>query len=455
MAISEIVGVSVIETQAGTTLASFDTPAILAAAADTTPDSYTTDSVVAKLYTLDTDGQASVDDDWGGSSLASEMFAQMVAQEPRPESAYIIKRGTPVATVKKITITGSLLSGQTVTVTVNGESFSSTFATDQATTLAALASSIQSGAFGVATAAHATGVITITATSEYELSVGTAVASGSGTLPTFATTTFTAGRVAADDIADALAEDDTNLWYGLVTADTSVGVQLSVAKAIESSEKFYWLRTDETASKTAGGTDALAIRLAALNYRRTLGFWHHDTTEYIDGAALAKYLGSAPGSIDLAHTELAGVTVSKTSDLSAAAVTVLEGRHFNTYRAFGEFGLVRRGVRVDGTVAEATRDLDYAKNEYTAAFLVYISQTKKPPYDTSGLAAIRSIGEQVTRRLVKEGVFRGDVAATFYVPKMEDISASNQAAQLVPGCKVTATLLKGVIEITIPLEIAV
>lgn len=455
MAISEIVDVSISEVQSGTTLDSFNIPAILAAAADTTPTSYTDDSIRAKEYNLDPAGLEAISDDWGSGSVAYDVATQMAAQELHPDSVYILRRNAAVASVKLITMTGVIASGQTVAVTVNGVAFSVTYATSSDATATALATAIQTGANGVATASYSTGVITITATAEYPLSVGTAVATGSGTLPTFATTTSVAGRTAAADLTDALAEDDTNVWYGLVSADTSKGVQLALSEAIESTEKFYWLRTDETASKTAGGSTALAIRLAALNYRRTLGFWHHDLTEFVDAAALAYYLANQPGSIDLAHTSLTGVTVSKTSSLAAADVTVLESRFFNTYRAFGAFGAVRKGVRVDGTVAEATRDLDYARNEYRVAFLLYLTQTKKPPYDTDGIAAIRSIGEQVTRRLVAEGVFRGDVPATFYVPRFEDISPSNQALQKVPGCKVTATLLKGVLQVEIPLEITV
>lgn len=455
MAIAEIVNVTIAEVQSGTTLEGFNTPAILAAAADTTPTNYTDDSIRAKLYNLDADGLDAISDEWGSGSVALDMATQMAAQEEHPDSVYILRRGAAVATVKLITMSGVVASGQTVAVTINGVAFSALYATSSDATMTALALAIQTGANGVATAAYNTGVITVTATAEYPLSVGTAVATGSGALPTFVTTTSVPGRTAADDLTDAIAEDDTNGWYALVSGDTSKGVQLALAEAVESTEKFYWLRTDEADSKTAGGSTALAIRLAALNYRRTLGFWHHDLTEYVDAAALSYYLATNPGGIDLAHTALTGVTATPTSSLSAAAVAVLESRFFNTYRKFGAFGAVRKGVRVDGIVAEATRDLDYARNEYRVSFLLYLTQTKKPPYDASGLAAIQAIGDQVTRRLVAEGVFRGDVTASFFVPKFEDISPSNQALQKVPGCKVTATLLKGVLQVEIPLEITV
>lgn len=453
MSISEIINVSISETQAGTVLESFDKLAILAAAADTTPTSYA--GAEAMEYSADVPGLAAIATDWGIGSDTYKAALAAVSQEPRCDSLYIISRDAPVATQKTVVITGALLTGQTVHLTVNGQTFTALYATSSDATLTAFAATIQAGANGVATATNVSGTITIVATSEYALTVGTATVTGSGTQPTFVTATTVAGRTAADDIADALAEDDTNKWYGLVAADANKGLQLAVAAAIEVTEKFFWLRTSESASKTAGGTTALGIQLAALNYRRTLWIWHHDTTEFIDAAAFAYYLGNDPGSIDLAHTQLVGITASKTADLTAAQVTVVEGRNGNTYRKFGQFSLLRQGKRADGVVAESTRDLDYARNEFRAAGLVYVSQNKKPPYDDPGGSAIRSLLEQNLRRLVKEGVFRGDQPATVYVPLMKDISAGNQALQKWPGCKVSATLLKGTLEIDIPLEITV
>jgi len=453
MAISEIVDVSITETETGTTLESFDIIGILAAAADTTPASYS--SVRAKVYDANTSGLAAIADDWTDSSVAYEMAAQIVAQEVHPDQIVIMKRGAAVATVKTVTFSGNLASGHSVSGVVNGTAFGPiAFSVDESTTLGLIDDAITAieGVGGVTTDAG-TNTVVITASSEWDLDVSITTAGTAA--PTAAITVTTAGRNAADDLADAIAEDDTNIWYGLVTGDTNKGLQLATAAYIETTEKYYWLRTSESASKTAGGADALAIRLSDENYRRTLGFWHHDLTEYIDAAAMGLYLGNSPGSIQLFGRELTGVTVTPTSSLDSTGVTVLEGRFFNTYRQFGAYGMVKKGVRVDGVVAEATRDLDYARNELRAAFLVYLSQTMKPPYDKDGLKSIEMVGQGVMQRMVSEGIFRGDLPATFEVPALSAISSTDQSNRLVPNCLAKATLLKGVIQVEIPMQIAI
>jgi len=453
MAISEVVDVSITETQTGTTLESFDKIAILAAAADTTPSSYS--AIRTKAYDADSSGLEAIAEDWTDSSVAYEMAAQIVAQENHPDTIYIIKRDAAVATVKTVTFSGNLASGHSVSGTVNGQSFGPVaFNTDEATTLSDIDTAVSAleGVAGVTTDAG-TNTVVITATSEWELDVSFTT-TGTGA-PTATVSTTTAGRNAADDISDAIAEDDTNGWYGLVTGDTNKGLQLAVAAYIETTEKYYWLRTSESASKTAGGTTALAVRLAGLNYRRTLGFWHHELTEYIDAAAFALYLGNDPGSIQLFGRELTGVTATPTSSLDSTGVSVLEGRDFNTYRAFGSYGMIKKGVRSDGVVAEATRDLDYARNEFRAAFLVYLSQTLKPTYDKIGLSQTQAVGSAVLQRMVSEGIFRSDLPADFTVPALEDISSTDQSNRLVPDCIVSATLLKGVIKVEIPMQIAI
>lgn len=450
MAISEIVDVSITEVQAGTSLNAFYLLCIVAAAADTTPTSYS--SIASKRYTLDVDGVEAVGEDWGTSSEAYKAAVKANSQEPKPSAIYITKRGTAVASEQTITFSAAVASGQTIAGTVNGTAISVAYDTSAAATYALLETAIEA-IEGVASVAVAGDVLTVTSTAEWTVSMSFAVTGGSPPTTTVATTV--AGRTIADDIGDALAEDETNLWYGIITCDTNKGLQLTAAATIEATEKMYFLRTSEAASATAGGTDSLASKLNALNYRRTLGYYHHDLTEYIDIASMSYYLAYAPGAIMLANKSVTGVTASPTSSIDATAVSVVQGRKFNTYRKFGAFSMIRNGVRVDGNVIEATRDLDYARNELRADFLVYLSQTLKPSYDEQGLADIKSIGEAVARRLVSEGILRGDTDVEFFVPKLEDISSSDQAAQTVSNCYLLGTLKKGVLTIQINLQITI
>ena len=450
MSISEVVDVSITEVQSGASLNSFDIPAALAAAADTTPTEY--GAAVGKRYPLDVDGLEAIADEWGSGSEAYKAAAKMNSQEEKPAAIYLIKRGAAVATIMTITFGAAVAAGQTISITANGTAISVEFESDAATTYAAAKEALED-VEGIASVVVAGDVLTVTATAEYQMSLAASV-TGTGA-PTTTLATTEPGRTAADDIADALAEDDTNQWYGLILCDTNKGAQLAAAAAIEGAEKMLFIRSSEAASKTTGGTTSLAYKLNALNYRRTLGLWHHDTTEYIDAGSIAGYLANSPGSIQLANKSLVGVTATPTASLDANAVSVLEGRKFNTYRKFGAYSMIRRGVRVDGNVIEATRDLDYARNELRAEFLTYLSQTKKPSYDEPGFDQVRIIGESVARRLVNEGVFRSDKPVIFFVPAINDVSSSIQSQQVIPSIYLRGTLKKGILEVQINLEIAI
>lgn len=452
MAIAEIVDVSITETEGSTELASFDTPAIVAAAADTAGSGF--GSGKAKEYTLDTAGRQEAVDDWGGSSAVVQAFDAMLAQEPRPASVYVIERDAAVAVEKDIVFSDAISTGHSVSGIVNGVAFGPiVYATSTAATLEAVATAI-AAIEGVDTAVDDdTDTISVAAEDGWPLSIAVTVTGTSA--PTATVTTTEAGHNVANDLAEAIAEDDTNLWYGVVLCDTDKSEQLAAAAYIEGTEKMLWLRTGESATKTGGGTTSLGYRLNALNYRRTLLFWHHDLTENIDAAAMAGYLAYAAGSIQLCNRGLVGVTATPTSSLSAAEVTVLEGRKVNSLRKFGPRGMIRLGVRVDGGVIEATRDLDWLRNELRQDFLTYLSQTLKPPYDRSGFSQVRLIGEACARRAVTRNVLRGDEPVAFTVPNIEDVGSVDQSNRVVSGCKLTGTLLKGMVKVEINVEVAI
>ena len=455
MAISEIIDSSVSESVGNTALGNVSVPALLQAAADTPGSAFT--GVQAVEYEISTDGAASVEEDLGdGDTLAA--FNQMVAQNLNADNAYIIKRTAAVATVKTMTFSGAISTGHSVSFVINGQTGSVSYASSTAATLTALAAAIQA-LDGIDTASsNGTDTITITADAEWELNVAASTA-GSGA-PTVAIATTTAGNHAGDDVAAAIAEDATNLWYGLCTVDTDNGIILSVAAALEGSGKFFWYQTSEAGAKSNGDTTNIASYIAAKNYRCTLGFWHADTTEYINAAAMAQYFASEPGSVALAHMTLQGVTVDS---LTAAEVTTLEARNMNTYRAFSltdsAFNMVRKGVRADGKRAEATRDLDYFLNEINTAGLQFIKSSKKPPYDQDGLNQWAAVLRTLANRMVTEGILRGDAEADtpvkVEIPKFSEISSGNKAIYKFAGCRILGQLRNGVLTVSAAAEVQI
>jgi hypothetical protein len=455
MAISEIIDASLAETVGNTTLGNFNVPALLQAAADTAGASFS--GVQAVRYDLSADGSAAVEEDLGdGDTLAA--FDQMVAQNEKADTAWILKRAAAVATVKTITFSGAHSTGHGGSFVINGQTGTWIYASSNADTLTALATQIQN-LDGVATCvSDGTSVLTVTADSEWELDIS--ITTSGTTPPTAAVATTTAGHHAGDDIADAIAEDDTNLWYGLCTVDTNVGLILSAAAALEGTGKYLWYQTNEAGAKTGADTTNVASYMAAKNYRCTLGFWHSDTTEFINAAAMSQYFATAPGSIALAHMTLQGVSVDS---LTAAEVTTLEGRYMNTYRAFSPtdsaFNMVRKGVRADGKRAEATRDLDYFLNEIRVEGLLFIKSSKKPPYDQDGLSQWVAVLTTLAQRMVREGILRGDAEAdqpvTIIAPKFSEISSGNKALYKFAGVRILGQLKNGVLTVDASAEIQI
>lgn len=455
MSISELIDASLVEEVGNTTLGNVSVPALLAAAADTAGAAYS--SVQAVEYELSSSGAATVEEDWGdGETLAA--FNQMLAQNEKTDTVWILKRSAAVATVKTMTFSGPLSTGHGVSFVINGQTGSVTYATSNAATLTALAAAIQA-LDGINTASsNGTDTITITGDAEWPLSVS---ASTSGTTPpTVTIATTTAGNHAADDVAAALAEEATNKWYGLAAVDTDNGVILSAAAGVEGNRKFFWFRTNEAGAKSNGDTTNIASYIAAKNYRCSLGFWTATLDEYINAAAMVHYFATPPGQIALANSHLQGVTADT---LTASEVSTLKARYMNTYRSFSPtdsaFDLVRDGVRSDGKRAEATRDLDYLLNEIEVEGLLFSVSSKKPTYDQPGLDTWRSSLVQLAQRMGNEGVLRTDAEADqsieVIVPKFADINPSNKALFKFAGCRILGQLKNGVLQVDATAEVRI
>lgn len=444
MGIERLVTVSITRREGAAGLASFNYPAILT---DDAPNSsFGTDRV--KRYSAN--GLASVGTDFGTSSETYKAFRAMVSQSRKPKYIYIAERDAAVATVKLITITGAILSGQTVSVTVNGTAFSVVYATSSTATMDALAAAIQAGGNGVATAAHSTGVITITATAQYELSVGTAVATGSGTLPTFATTTSVAGRTIADDIEDMLAENANP--YLIYLTSTNKGAIKAAAADIETRRKLLFAQSSESAIKAAGSTD-LASQLQAADYTRTALFYTEDATQHYPAALAALCLSYSPGAVAFHNKEFAGVTADSLTD---SAVGIIEGKNCNNYTTvYGTTALLLPGICADGVQIHVTRDQDYFQTTLEGRIANVLTVNPKIPLNQPGLALIGTAGQAVFDQMVSEHVFDSTVEAVFNTPDLADISEEDQAAHIASGFTGYAKIENALATVSINLDIQV
>lgn len=441
MGIEEIIDVTLSETAADETLASFDIPGILAKSTDTPGTAYA--SARAVRYNCNTVGLAQHSTDWGSASDTQDAAEIGASQTPKPTYFYTIKRGTPVAQVKTVTFSKDLVSGDTIEGVVNHQTVSVAFTSTHDDTIDALDSAL-AALVGVASATDdADKTVTVTAESEWNLDISLSVDGADP--PTVTVAVDTAGRNVADDIDDALAEDETNKWYALCPVETNIGLILAAAAKIETTEKVLVFQTNEAGVKDSTDTTNVAVWLKALNYRRSIGCYRHVTTDYWNVAAAFDWLANSPGSNQMANTELVGVVGSKTSQLTTAEAAIVEGRGLNTYRQFtSSTSLIRQGIRADGNPADATRDLDAARNKAREIIFSWFSASKKPSGSEDGIIEYRGKLQEVVEYITDNGIARTDMPITITPPTLSGRSFT--------GSKIAFTLDKGVIDAALEIE---
>lgn len=441
MGIERIVTVNITRRTGAQGLASFNYPVILT---DDTPNSsFGSDRVVR----YSANGLSSVGTDFGTSSATYKAFRAMVSQNRKPKYIYVAERDAAVAIQKTITITGTILSGQTVAGTVNGTAISVVYATSSTATMDAVATAI-AAVEGVASATHSTGVITIVATAQWELSVSTFAATGSGTLPTFAVATTVAGRTIADDI-EALFAENTNPYLIYLTS-TNKGAILSAAAYVQTLRKLLFAATTDSAVKAAGSTD-VASQLETAGYTRTAIFYTEDSTQHYPAALASLCLSYDPGAVAFHNKELVGVTPD---DLTDTAIGVLEGKNANNYTTvYGSTALVLQGVTADGVQIHATRDQDYFQTTLEGRIANVLTVNPKIPLNTFGLKLIETAGQGVMNQMVAENVFDSDVDATFTAPDIADISEEDVTAHLASGFTGSAKIQNAMVEVSVNLDL--
>jgi hypothetical protein len=447
MGLEEIVSVGIIESGGVESLASFDVPAILASTADTPGSTFGAGRT--KLYPMTTAGLASVLTDWGAGATYSA--AQVAFSQPeRPDRIAIIKRDAEVAQVKDIIFDAPLNTGDVVSGIVNFQAVSVTYATSMASTLTALAAAIQA-LDGIATAVS-DGTDTITVTGDAGWNVDISLTAEGGDEPGIEIDITTAGRTAANDVAAAIAETATNLWYSISPVQFGVGLILALAQYVETTEKMLLIQSTDSGIWDSTDTSNPASWLQALGYRRTMGIARHVSTDYANVAAAVEHLSNAPGSSQFANREYVGVVGSLEGQISTGQAAVAEGRNFNTYRRFtSNTSLLRQGVRVDGEPAELTRDLDYCRNVVREEVFAFLKNNKKPGFDADGLLALRSVLNKCADRFVAEQIARNDQPVTVVVPPMSAQTQANQ--RRVIGCQINFTYRKGQISASIDLGV--
>lgn len=348
----------------------------------------------AKRYSL-----RSIDDidtDFSGNGVtkqAANAIANQASGLGAPSAFYVVKRDAVVAGVVDLVFDGPVLTGQTVSGTVNGNAISVPFDTDMAGTLSDLAAAIQALEMVDTAVSDGTDTVTITFEDEWAPAVGVFTVTGPGTAPEVETTVTTPAYTLADDIAAAIAETETNLWFAILPTTTNKGAILAAAAGIQAriDRKIQVAHSTDTAIYAVGSTD-LASLLKALGYNKTMLFYHDDSTEMLHAALTSLWLANPPGSIAPSNKSPIGVTPAPLTD---AQIAILEGKNCNAFTSVGIGNVVLPGIVSDGTDADAIRDVFYFLNVLDLRLFNRLTTSLKLPYNREGAQILTGDGDAV------------------------------------------------------------
>lgn len=298
------------------------------------------------------------------------------------------------------TLSTDLITGNVVTVSVNGSAASAvTFATDHATTMAAIEVAIETllGADAVATTAG--DVMSITQTGADINSISVSITGG----------------LSVPTVTYAYELDST------VVKDS--------AEWAETQDKIYFIGGDADASVCdSTSTTDLFYELKALGYERTAGTYTGTPANYIGSAWQGKCLPKDPGSQTWAYKQLTGVVAD---DLTSAQVNAIIGKNGNVYTTIGGVDCTRYGKVFSGEYVDVVRGIDWLRARLQEAVFSLLVNTDKVPMSDVGISMVAGAVSSVLAAAESAGVLISG-SSEITVPKYADLTEAQKLARELP-----------------------
>ena len=348
----------------------------------------------------------------------------------------------PVATVKEVTYTGTLTAGS-VSAVVNGTTYTEAFASDQATTMAALATAIQADTYvATATWTDGTQVLEITSTAGEDVSIGT-LGLGTGfsaaavTLGTQPTSTI------ATDMAAIVAQDQD--FYGIYLAEASVADAYAAMAYAEQGRYLCGVSCWDAQALTATDATSLAYYANSQNYDNTFVVYNGNR-EHVAAAIMGDRFPTDPGSATWKFKDLSGITADP---LSQTQANNLDGVKCNYYTTFGSNSIFAEGTVASGEFVDIIRGIHWTESRIQENTLAALVANEKIPYTDVGFQIIANVVRAVLREGIANDLFVDDENLSVTVPKKADISAANITARNLPDVTFYATLAGAVHSVAI------
>lgn len=354
----------------------------------------------------------------------------MFAQEDQPERAYIGRRATAVAMVRRFVITGT--TDGTYTITINGTDHAHAATGQTATQIRdALIVLINAGAQAtrVTATTNSTNAIDVTADLAGETFTDSVASTGS----TITVSTITANVGISTDIPLIRAQVDD--WYWLLETTRESGAHRMASAAVSTLRKFYWGQTDDALAQQAGSSD-IGSELGALSYIRTALVWDDDDNDFVDAAWVGLMAPSAPGAATWHGKTLTGVT-----GIVPTGESFLNSKRYNYLERFvaAGFSMTRHGISVGGQFVDVVVGRDWLYNLIQTDCIQAMRDNPKIPYDERGAAILRGVIRGSLMKAANVGLIDAE-SIVLNVPTAASQSSGDRAIRFFGGITFSARL---------------
>lgn len=354
----------------------------------------------------------------------------LFGQDDQPERAYIGRRQTAVALVRRFTISGN--TDGTYTITINGTAHAHVASGQTATQIRdALIVLINAGAQATRVTATSNSTDQIDVTADLAGETFTDATSSTGSAITVATQTASVGPT--EDVAAIRAQVDD--WYWLLETTRASGNHRMLAALTSTLRKFYWGQTSDAAAQAAGSTD-IGSELGALSYIRTALVWDDDDNDFVDAAWVGLMAPSPPGSASWHAKTLAGVT-----GIVPTGESFLETKRYNWLERFpaGQFSMTRHGIAIGGQFVDVVVGRDWLHNLIQTRCIEAMRSVPKIPYDERGAAILRAVIRAALLEAADADLVDRD-SIVVNVPTAASQESADRAARFFAGITFSARL---------------
>lgn len=320
------------------------------------------------------------------TSSAEYLAAQAVFnQNPNPGIVKIGIEGTRVAQIETIVFSANIITGNTINLTVGAVALTQAFTTDNATTLAALATQIAAQPHIGSAVSDASHTITVTASAAgIPFLLTSASVTGGASQATIVMTITTANHGLADDLSEiSLLDDD---WYGLIWTERTLAFTKYCADSIQSRTKIYITASSDSNILLSTSTTDLAYYVKANNYTRTAVIYNADPTDFIDAGWMSVCFTFSPGTENWAFKTIIGAVADNLSSNQVTNVNAKNGSVYVTSAGIDhtEFGNTGQGY------IDQTRFIDAVVAGIQQNVFGLLVAEPKVPYTDAGIESIKN-----------------------------------------------------------------